>query len=59
VEPGNAEAFLKRINELLSQDEFRLEFGEKARRFVGENFSWKKISQQYLEEIKLTISKLK
>jgi glycosyltransferase involved in cell wall biosynthesis len=34
-----------------------LEFGEKARRFVEENFSWEKISKQYLEEIKAVISK--
>jgi glycosyltransferase involved in cell wall biosynthesis len=59
VEPGNAEAFLKKINELLSQDDFRLEFGEKARKFVSENFSWEKISRQYLEEIKTVISKSK
>ncbi len=57
VEPSNAEVFIERINHLLSQDDFRLEFGEKARRYVEENFSWEKISQQYLKEIKLVISK--
>lgn len=57
VKPGDAEDYLKKINELLSQDDFRLEFGEKARRYVEENFSWGKISQQYLEEIKAVISK--
>lgn len=59
VEPCNAEAYLEKINELLLQDDFRLEFGEKARRFVEEHFSWAKISQQYLKEIKLVISKFK
>jgi glycosyltransferase involved in cell wall biosynthesis len=52
IEPENADAYLEKINELMSQDDFRLEFGEKARRFVEENFSWEKISRQYLEEIK-------
>jgi glycosyltransferase involved in cell wall biosynthesis len=59
IEPKNADAFLKKINELMSRDDFRLEFGEKARKFVVENFSWEKISQQYLKEIKTVISKFK
>lgn len=59
VESGDAEGYLKKINELLMQDEFRLEFGEKARRYVEENFSWEKISQQYLKEIKTVISNFK
>jgi glycosyltransferase involved in cell wall biosynthesis len=59
VEPENTGAFVKKINELLLQDDFRLEFGEKARKFVSENFSWEKISQQYLKEIKSVVSKFK
>jgi len=59
VEPGNTESYLEKINELLAQDDFRLEFGEKARRFVVENFSWEKISQQYLKEIKSVMSNFK
>ncbi len=51
VEPENPEAFVKKINELLSDNDFRLEFGERARRFVEENFSWEKISRKYLETI--------
>jgi len=54
IEPKNTGAFVKKINELMSRDDFRLEFGEKARRYVEENFSWAKISQQYLKEIKKT-----
>ncbi|MBU2028938.1 glycosyltransferase family 4 protein [Patescibacteria group bacterium] len=59
VEPCNAEAYIEKINDLMSRDDFRLEFGEKARRFVEEHFSWEKISKQYLEEIKSVISNFK
>ena len=51
VEPENAEAWIKKINELLADDEARKEFGEKARKYTIENFSWDKIANRYLEEI--------
>lgn len=49
VEPGNAEAWAKKITELLADDEFRKEFGEKARKYTIENFSWDKIARRYLD----------
>ncbi|MFC1756401.1 glycosyltransferase family 4 protein [Patescibacteria group bacterium] len=57
VEPGNVDSYAAKINELLSDDDFRKEFGEKARQFVIENYSWDKISKKYLEEIKEVIEK--
>lgn len=51
VESENADTWIKKINELLAADDFRKTFGEKARRFVVENYSWDKIAKRYLEEI--------
>lgn len=59
VESEDAGAWVAKINELLSRDEFRQEFGEKARRYVIENYGWGKISGKYLEEINGVISKSK
>ncbi|MFA7209252.1 MAG: glycosyltransferase family 4 protein [Parcubacteria group bacterium] len=56
VEPGDADAYVKKINELLSDDGFREEFGAKARQYVLDNFSWDNISKKYLEEIQKTIA---
>ena len=55
VESGNAEAWVNKINELLSNDEARKSFGQKARQFVMDNYTWEKISRKYLEEIEKTI----
>lgn len=52
VESGNTDAWVKKINEVLADDNFRKEFGQKARQYVIENYSWEKISKRYLEEIK-------
>jgi glycosyltransferase involved in cell wall biosynthesis len=57
VESGNVDAWIEKINELLANDELRKSFGEKARRYVIENYGWEKISRKYLEEIKKTIHK--
>lgn len=52
VESGNADAWAAKINELLADDEFRKEFGEKAKKYVIKNYSWDKIARRYLEEMK-------
>ena len=56
IEPYDTEGYLKKINELLNDDKFRQEFGEKARQFVVKNYSWENISRRYLEEIEKTIA---
>jgi len=56
IEPENTEKYVEKINELLANDDFRQEFGEKARQFVTQNFRWEIIAKRYLEEIKQTIS---
>jgi glycosyltransferase involved in cell wall biosynthesis len=55
VESENAEGYVEKITTLLADDAYRKEFGEKARAYVIENYSWEKISQKYLEEIKKTL----
>ncbi|MFC1644581.1 glycosyltransferase family 4 protein [Patescibacteria group bacterium] len=56
AESGNAEQYLKKINALLSEDELRLNFGKQARKYVKENYSWKNIAKEYMDEIKKNIS---
>ncbi|MDI6778154.1 MAG: glycosyltransferase family 4 protein [Patescibacteria group bacterium] len=56
VESANAQAWIAKINELLADDQFRNEFGEKARKYVVENYSWDKIAKKYLEVLENTLS---
>ena len=51
IESGNADAWAQKIMELLTNDDFRKEFGEKAKKYTIENFSWEKIAKRYLEVI--------
>lgn len=51
LEPGNAKVWVKKIKELLEDDIYRLEFGEKSRKYVEDNFTWEKVSKRYLKEI--------
>jgi len=55
VESGNADAWANKINELLSNDEFRKDFGEKARKFTIENYSWENVAKRYLRAIGETV----
>ena len=52
VEPEKADAWVQKINELLANDEFREEFGKKARKYTSEHFSWDKIAKKYLYVMK-------
>lgn len=52
----DANDWTEKINNLLLDDNFRKEFGEKARKYIIENFRWKKISEKYLEEIAKTVN---
>lgn len=56
IESGQADAWVNKINEVLSDSFPKKEFGEKAAKFVNENYSWDKISKKYLSEIQKVIS---
>jgi phosphatidylinositol alpha-1,6-mannosyltransferase len=51
VEPGQADGYVAKINQLLSDDMFRKEFGKISKQFVAENFSWEIIAKKYLSEL--------
>jgi glycosyltransferase involved in cell wall biosynthesis len=52
VESGNSDAWVGKIKELLMNDNFLEKFGEKARKYTVENYSWEEIVRRYLNEIK-------
>ncbi len=52
VESGNAAAYQERIEELLSDDVYRRDFGKKAREFTLSNFNWDMIAKQYVMVIR-------
>ena len=49
VEPQNVEQLSKAINEILNNDELRLQYGENARKRVEKLFDIKKVKMQYKE----------
>jgi glycosyltransferase involved in cell wall biosynthesis len=51
VEHENAEAWISKVNEVLANDEFREEFGAKAKQYVLDNFTWDKVAKRYIEEM--------
>lgn len=56
VEPKNTEQWVKKIEAILSAGpEFAQSFGKMAGQFVEENFTWEKISQRYLDEMRKVI----
>jgi glycosyltransferase involved in cell wall biosynthesis len=57
IESENADAWTKKIKEILADDNFRKSFGEKAADYVQENYSWNIIAKKYLEEIENVIGK--
>ena len=48
IEPGDAQGFVDKIKQLLDDERFRKEFGEKARQFILENYQWKNISYNFV-----------
>lgn len=49
AEPENAADFIEKITWLLADDARRTEFGEKARAYTLEHYSWDKLADRYLE----------
>lgn len=57
VTPGEPQGFIDKITELLDNEAFRKDFGEKARAFTIEHYSWEIIAKKYLKEIDQTLKK--
>jgi phosphatidylinositol alpha-1,6-mannosyltransferase len=57
AQPENSDDWTEKINKLLSDDNFRQEFGEKARQFIVDNFRWEIIARRYLSEIEKCVKK--
>lgn len=51
IETEDADGYVKKINELLADDDARKKFGQRARQYVIDNFAWDKIAKKYLEVI--------
>lgn len=56
VTPEEPQRFIDKITQMLDNEPFRKEFGEKARAFTIEHYSWEKIAKEYLTEIEKTIA---
>ena len=52
VEKGNSEELIKKIEEILNDPKKIKEMGVQGRKFVEDNFSWKIITQKFIENIK-------
>lgn len=50
--PGDDEAWINKIEEIGNKTKFLHTFGESARRYTNEHFSWKKIARKYFILIK-------
>lgn len=57
IESKNADAWAKKIEEILALDNSRKELGERARQFIIDNYSWEIIAKKYLEEIEKVVKK--
>jgi len=55
VTPGEPDQFVDKITQILDNEAFRKDFGEKARQFTIEHYRWEIIAKKYLEEIEKTI----
>ena len=49
VVPQDAAEYIRKINLLLTDNEYRKSFGQKSRQFVAENYNWDSIVQMYLQ----------
>jgi glycosyltransferase involved in cell wall biosynthesis len=49
VEPGSPQAFIQNIGSLLTDDEQRRAFGERARQYTLENYGWDRMARRYIE----------
>ncbi|EKE11297.1 MAG: Glycosyl transferase, group 1 family [uncultured bacterium] len=57
IESGDIDGYVKKINELLDDEKYRKDFGQKARQYVIDHLSWEHVSKIYLKEIERAINK--
>ena len=56
LENENVSVWKDKVIEVLNNDSYRKEFGEKARKYVAENYSWESIAKKYMIEIEKIVS---
>jgi len=57
IEKGNSEELIKKIEEILNDPKKIEEMGIQGRKFVEENFSWKIITQKFIDNLKIILGK--
>ncbi len=57
VEKGNPEELIEKISFLIDNQEKRDEMGIAGRKFIEDNFSWEKIAEKFLKDVKEVIKK--
>ena len=55
VEKGNSEELIEKIEKILNDPKKIEEMGVEGRKFVEENFSWKIITQKFIDNLKKTL----
>ena len=57
IEKGNSKELVKKIEEMLNEPKKIEEMGIQGRKFVEENFSWKIITEKFIDNLKKTLDK--
>ncbi len=57
VKSQDADGYTRKITQLLSDDNFRQQFGKRAQQFFVDNYNWKTIAGKYLTELKNFMAK--
>ena len=52
VEKGNAKEWIEKLSLLINDEQKRKTMGEEGRKFVENNFSWDKITKEFLDILK-------
>ena len=51
VEKGNSKEWIEKLTWLVNNEEKRKEMGELGRRFIEENFSWEKVTKEFISRL--------
>ena len=57
IEKGNSKELIKKIEEFLNDPKKIEDMGIQGRKFVEENFSWKIITQNFVDNLKKILDK--